>query len=28
VVLSFSYSVGRPPRIRQRAPEEAEMDIR
>jgi outer membrane cobalamin receptor len=28
VVLSFSYSVGRPPRIRQRAPEEMEMDIR
>jgi ferric enterobactin receptor len=28
VVLSFSYSVGRPPRIRQRAPDEMEMDIR
>lgn len=28
VVLSFSYSVGRPPRLRQRAPEEVEMEIR
>jgi outer membrane receptor protein involved in Fe transport len=28
LVLSFSYSLGRPPRIRQRPPEEMEMDIR
>jgi outer membrane receptor protein involved in Fe transport len=28
VALSFSYSVGRPPRIRQRPQEEVEMDIR